>query len=138
MIRNAFLVIAMLVATLAVAEDKKPTTEPIVQVTLTNDDKVEETGKGATKPTEVSSEKELEKAIKDEATRKKIAKELDLKEQVLLIFTWQGSGGDKLDYSVAESFPEQVKFTYKMGNTDDIRSHVKLYVLRKNVKWSVK
>jgi hypothetical protein len=121
----------------APADDKKPT--PAI-TDLANDkaDKIETKDGVATKPTAVTSEKELEKAIPDEATRKRIAKLVDFKEQTLLVFAWQGSGGDKLSCTVAESYPEQITFTVKPGVTDDLRSHVKLFAVRNNVKWSAK
>ena len=34
-------------------------------------------------------------------------------------------------------FPEQVSFHLKPGRTRDLRRHVKVYVLRSNVKWKV-
>lgn len=63
---------------------------------------------------------------------------MDFKEQTLLVFAWQGSGTDKLEYVILESFPEQIKFSYKAGGEDDLRKYVKLFVLRNGVKWSVK
>jgi hypothetical protein len=38
---------------------------------------------------------------------------------------------------VKESFPEQIVFSYKRGRTKDLRSHLKVYVLRSDVKWAV-
>jgi len=126
-----------LAVTLTPAEEKK--VSPAI-TDLANDkaDKVETEKGKATEPITVASEKELEKAIPDEATRKRIAKLVDFKEQKLLVFAWQGSGQDKLTYSVAESYPEQLMFSYTVGKTDDLRKHVKLYVVRNNVRLSVK
>lgn len=91
----------------------------------------------ASAPLAVSSEKEAaEHFAKDELA--KLAKEVDFTKQVVLVFAWRGSGGDKLDYAVAESSPEQVFFTLTRGRTRDLREHVRIYVLRSNVKWSVK
>jgi hypothetical protein len=67
-----------------------------------------------------------------------ISKNVDFKKQIVLVFAWQGSGGDKLSYVILESFPEQIPFSLKPGATDDIRSHSRVFVLRSNVKWSVK
>jgi hypothetical protein len=67
-----------------------------------------------------------------------VKKKVDFKHQVLLVFAWSGSGQDKLTVIVAESYPEQVSFSYERGRTKDICSHLKLYVLRSNVRWSVK
>jgi hypothetical protein len=67
----------------------------------------------------------------------KLAKQVDFAEQIVLVFAWRGSGQDRLEHAVAESFPEQVFFTYKAGRTRDLRAHVHVYALRSNVKWSV-
>jgi hypothetical protein len=67
-----------------------------------------------------------------------IGKSVDFEKQIMLVFAWQGSGGDKLNYSILESFPEQVPFSLKMGMTDDLRSHTRVFALRSNVRWSVK
>lgn len=128
---------AVVLIAVAPAEDKKAK-EAIVEIPNDKADKIETKGGKATAPTAVTTEKELEKAIPDEDTRKRVAKLVDFKEQVLLVFAWEGSGGDKLEYVVLESFPEQIRFTLKPGATDDLRKHVKLFALRSNVKWSVK
>ena len=125
----------------APADDKKEekkVKEAIVEIAVDKADKIETKGGKATAPTAVTSDKELEKAIPDEDTRKRIAKLVDFKEQVLLVFAWEGSGQDKIEYVVLESFPEQIRFSYKPGATDDLRRHVKLFALRNNVKWSAK
>ncbi len=61
---------------------------------------------------------------------------VDFEKQTVLLFAWRGSGQDKLNYVVAESFPEQITFSIQPGRTRDLRSHVKVFALRKNVKWS--
>ena len=68
----------------------------------------------------------------------KLKKQVDFKHQIVLVFAWKGSGQDRLNYSVAESFPEQIFFKHKRGRTRDLRSHVKIFVLRSNVKWRVR
>ena len=125
------------VATLTPADEKKAS-PAITDIANVKGDKIETEKGKATEPTTVSSEKELEKAIPDEATRKRVAKLVDFKEQKLLVFAWQGSGQDKLTYVVAESYPEQLMFTYTVGKTFDLHSHVKLYVVRNNIRVSVK
>jgi hypothetical protein len=67
-----------------------------------------------------------------------LQKKADFKQQMLLIFAWQGSGQDKISYTIAESYPEQIFFNYEMGRTRDLRQHQQLYLLRTNVTWSVK
>ncbi len=67
-----------------------------------------------------------------------LSKQVDFDKQLVLVFAWRGSGQDRLDYVVMESFPEQVRFTYKPGRTRDLRPHVYVFALRSNVKWSVR
>ena len=67
-----------------------------------------------------------------------IATKVDFKKQIVLVFAWRGSGGDKLEYQILESFPEQIPFSLRPGVTDDLRSHSRVFALRSNVKWSVK
>lgn len=69
---------------------------------------------------------------------KRLTRSVDFKQQVVLVFAWRGSGKDKISYDVAESFPEQVQFTYTRGRTRDLRPHLRIFVLRSNVKWKVK
>jgi len=68
----------------------------------------------------------------------KLNQQVDFAQQFVLLFGWRGSGQDRLESVVAESYPEQVSFTYKPGRTRDLREHVRVYALRSNVKWSVK
>ena len=63
---------------------------------------------------------------------------VDFAQQRLLIFAWRGSGQDRLTSSVAESYPEQVLFRYRRGRTRDLRAPLHLYLLRSNVRWSVR
>jgi hypothetical protein len=89
------------------------------------------------KPIVLSSAKDAAKHFSEKELAK-LAKKVDFKKQIVLVFAWRGSGQDSLKHVVMESFPEQVRFTLKRGRTRDLRPHVKLYVLRADVKWSVK
>src|SRR5262245_38617930 len=66
-----------------------------------------------------------------------IARKVDFKKQIVLVFAWQGSGGDRLEYQILESFPEQIPFSLRPGVTDDLRSHSRVFALRSNVRWGV-
>ncbi len=66
-----------------------------------------------------------------------ISKAVDFGKQNVLVFAWKGSGQDRLRYEVKESFPEQIEFFYEQGLTKDLRRHVKVFVLRSNVRWTV-
>ena len=65
-----------------------------------------------------------------------ISKTVDFEKQIVLLFAWKGSGQDRFQYVVKESFPEQIMFSCQPGLTRDLRPHVKVYVLRSNVKWA--
>jgi acetyl esterase/lipase len=88
-------------------------------------------------PLVLRSQKEAAEHFGDEPLAA-LAKQVDFERQIVLLFAWQGSGQDRLEFAVAESAPEQVVFSYKAGRTRDLREHVKLFALRKNVAWSVK
>ena len=68
----------------------------------------------------------------------KLRKQVDFAKQFVLLFAWRGSGQDRLDAAVAESYPEQIFFSYAPGSTRDLQEHVRVFALRSNVKWSVK
>ena len=62
---------------------------------------------------------------------------VDFAKQEILLFAWRGSGQDRLENVVLESFPEEIRFTYQRGRTRDLRQHFRLYIVRSNVKCSV-
>ncbi len=62
---------------------------------------------------------------------------VDFDRQFVLLFAWSGSGQDRLTHVVAESYPEQIRFTYTPGRTRDLRQHVKVFALRNNVQWTL-
>jgi hypothetical protein len=68
----------------------------------------------------------------------RLNKQVDFEKQFVLLFAWKGSGQDRLDVAVAESYPEQIMFKFKPGRTRDLREHIHVYALRSNVKWSVR
>jgi len=92
---------------------------------------------GAKKPLAVKSEEDAAKHF-DAENLAALKKDVDFSKQVVLLFAWRGSGQDRIEYVVLESFPEQVRFSYHPGRTRDLRPHVKVFILRANVKWSVK
>ncbi|HIM31025.1 MAG TPA: hypothetical protein EYG57_15940 [Planctomycetes bacterium] len=85
-------------------------------------------------PIVVRSARELAKHISEEQLAK-FQDKLDWQKQQVLIFAWRGSGQDRLEFDVLESFPEQIVFRYLPGRTRDLRPHLHLFVLRSNVKW---
>jgi hypothetical protein len=91
----------------------------------------------ATKPLELKTAAEAAKVFSKEELAK-LTKEVDFDRQVVLVFAWRGSGQDRLTFAVAESFPEQVFYTYQRGRTRDLRPHVAVHALRKNVTWKAR
>jgi hypothetical protein len=91
----------------------------------------------ATKPLLLKTEKDAAAYFTADELAK-LTRQVDFNSQIVLLFAWQGSGQDKLDYSVAESYPEQIRFTHTPGRTKDLRQQVHIYALRANVVWSAK
>ena len=86
-----------------------------------------------TKPVVVKSLKNGAKYFGKEALAK-ISKAVDFEKERVLVFAWKGSGQDRFQYVVKEFFPEQIMFSCKRGRTKDLKSHLKVYVLRSDVK----
>jgi hypothetical protein len=111
---------------------------PCVEVAVDKADKLDIKPGKFTAPSEITTADELAKFVEDEPTRTRLGKLVDFKTQKLVIFSWQGSGQDSVDVRVMESFPEQLVFTLKPGGTRDLRTHLKIYAVRNDVKYSVK
>lgn len=94
-------------------------------------------GSAWNKPIVIKSAKDAAKHF-DKDALDVIAKKVDFEEQVVLVFAWKGSGQDKLNYEILESFPEQVPFSRRPGLTRDLRPHSRVFALRSNVRWSIK
>ena len=92
---------------------------------------------GRGKPVTLRSAEDAAKHFSEDELAK-LVKRVDFEQQIVLVFAWRGSGQDRLEHAVAESYPEQIFFTLKPGRTRDLRRHVKVFALRANVKWSVK
>ncbi len=95
--------------------------------------KVELIKGGATKPLAVSDADELAKAIPDSDA---IKKQVDFGRDKLLIFSWGGSGGDKLTSKISDD-GKLVTFTYTPGLTRDLRRHVRLFAIPKAAEFKV-
>jgi hypothetical protein len=138
MLRLLLVTVALtLLASVALADEKKMT-DTIREIAVDKADKIESKPGAAKKPTKITTAEELEKQIPDEATRKRLAKEVDFTTHTLLVFAWKGSGKDKIEYSILQSDPPQIEFTFTQGLTDDYRSHVKLFAVKNGLKWAVK
>jgi hypothetical protein len=89
------------------------------------------------KPLVIRSEKDAAQHLAGEDLAR-LNKQVDFEKQFVLVFAWKGSGQDRLDVAVAESYPEQIMFKYTLGRTRDLRPHIYVYALRSNVTWNVR
>lgn len=130
------LMIPALLATASFAADPDPKIPPVKRITGVKPEAGIFKSSSRKKPVVIKSAEEAAKHFgKDEA--EKLAKLVDFKQQIVVVFAWRGSGQDKMTTLIAESFPEQVTFKYKPGRTRDLRPHVYIFALRSNVKWKV-
>jgi hypothetical protein len=85
---------------------------------------------GATKPTKVTTKEELAKIVSGKEGVEEITKQVDLKKEYLVVFSWGGSGGDRLSFTTSETKAgPKVTFTLKRGLTRDFRMHFKVFAL---------
>lgn len=89
------------------------------------------------KPLVFKSSRDGEKYFGKEALAT-ISKAVDFDKQIVVVFAWRGSGQDDFTFAKSESHPGQIEFTYRPGRTRDLRPHVKIFVLKSGLKWSVK
>ncbi len=91
------------------------------------------------KPIELASAEDAKKYFTGDALDA-LNKVVNWDKQIVLIFAWKGSGQDKLTTEVEEA-PDKsltVNFIYKPGMTRDLRPHLHVFALRKDVTWKVK
>ncbi|MCH8923496.1 MAG: hypothetical protein IIA67_10170 [Planctomycetes bacterium] len=131
---TAFLIVLVAFAAAAAKDDK--TQPPIKQLGGVSPARSVFKATTRGKPIVIKSEKDAAKHFAGDDLAK-LKKQVDFKKQIVLVFAWRGSGQDRLTFNVAKSFPEQIFFRLKPGRTRDLRSHLKVYVLRSNVKWKV-
>jgi hypothetical protein len=137
MIRSLAVAIALAGIGIALAEDK-PKPGPVVAIPLEATDKVSVKSGDWDKPHPIAADDDLKKFITDAPTRKKILESVDFNTHVLLLFAWQGSGGDRVAAKIVEEAPKEVRFTMKAGATDDIRQNVQLFAVAKETRWTAK
>src|SRR5262249_8305450 len=94
------------------------------------------------KPTVIRSAEELAEAFPEKELRERLTREVDFGKQQLLLFAGSGSGQDQFpaqvgycpkDYS--RTIVDRVRFRYQRGATDDVRHHVRLFVMPKQAPW---
>jgi len=122
-----------LMSALAADEPKKGAREIEVK-----DLKVEQPRGEVKKPARITKKEELEKAVSGKEVQEKIAKQVDFAREHLLLFAWQGSGGDKLSVKTEDEKGKVVAvFSYSPGVTDDVKAHVHLFAIPKDATWRV-
>jgi len=127
---------ATLAVVLSIASGMVSAQEPIVAIKVMPEEGVFKNS-AWDKPLVIKSSEDAVKHFRKDAIET-LGKEVDFKKQFLLVFAWRGSGGDKLSYAVAESWPEQIFFSLEPGLTRDLRGHTHVFALRSNVSWSAK
>ncbi len=90
-----------------------------------------------TEPTTITSKKELEKAVTDETAQGVLAKAVDFDKEKIVLFTWAGSGQDKVNHMVSDAKPVEITFTYAPGRTRDLRQHSKAFAVPKDAKVTI-
>ncbi len=81
---------------------------------------------------------QLAEGIPDKEWQAKIAKQVNFEVDRLLFFSWAGSSGDKLTYTVEEGkVAPAVVFHYKFGETKDTVRHAHLFALPRDVGFKV-
>ena len=116
--------------TSTIAEEMLPPIQDITDITL--NEQIWKVAKRGV-PQTLHSKSEAAKYFA-EPQLKLLLKKVDFQKQTLLVFAWRGSGQDKMTYTIAESFPEQITFKILPGRTRDLRPHLNIYAIRKNVK----
>ena len=85
-------------------------------------------------PVKIASKEDLAKALEDKDAQGALAKEIDFDKEFALVFTWSGSGGDRL---VANVEKDTVMFSIRRGRTKDLRGHARVYALAEGTKWEM-
>jgi hypothetical protein len=126
-------VCGILLTTTVRSEDKPAEKEAVVKELDAKGVKPNERGTVA-KPTVIASAEDLAKTIKEEEVAARLKKDVDFTKSQLLLFSWGGSGQDKLAFAVKE---KKVIFTYTAGLTRDLRFHTHLYAIPKDYTFEV-
>lgn len=120
------LIVALLSIGIVVAADDKPVRELTVKPKAV-DRELKLSG------VEIVDAEGLKKLIKDEDLLKGISDGVDFKKEKAVVFAWSGSGGDRLFFKLAAD-EKSVKFEKLQGATDDLRYHLKVFVVKNGVK----
>lgn len=91
---------------------------------------------GEPAPVKIASAEELAKNVPDKEAQAALKKEVDFSKEYLLVFTWAGSGGDRLDHKVEKTKGgAEVVFNRIHGDTNDLRRHQQVYAVPKKLTY---
>ncbi|MFQ3593539.1 MAG: hypothetical protein SNJ82_10205 [Gemmataceae bacterium] len=125
-------VVCLSLMTLGAAEPEPATTKPR-EIALSGSWSAPEDAKFS--PIVIRTKAQLEKAIDNKAVRAEILKAVNWDQDYLVIFAWSGSGGDQVRFEVTKSDKgSEVVFRRRLGLTDDLREHRKVFALPKMMK----
>jgi hypothetical protein len=92
----------------------------------------------ATKPQAITDTDALARTFPDAAVQARIKEQVDFSRQLLLVFRWAGSGQDRIEPRQEKKGDKvTVVFDYTPGLTRDLRQHLQLFAVRKNVDYRV-
>jgi hypothetical protein len=99
---------------------------------------IEKVVKKVPEPVVITSKEKLAEVFTVKRTQEAIQKEVNFKKHQLLVFRWRGSGQDKLASKALTNDPKyQVAFQYTQGLSEDLQSHLHVFVLPKDAKWKM-
>lgn len=133
--RACAVLIAAFVGLPALAADEKD--KPVVTEIATKDLKVAPAKGGKPKePVTVTSAEELAKNPVVGGAAEELKKSVNFDKQKLLVFAWAGSGQDVVTASIgADSDKKPIVYVeYLPGRTRDLRQHVRLFAVPKDLK----
>jgi len=84
-------------------------------------------------PIEVNSDRDFATYFSEQ--QRSMIGPIDFDQEYLLVFSWGGSGRDRLEYIGSGRENRQVTFLKKTGVTKDLRTHTKLYRMDADVDW---
>lgn len=128
---------AVLVSSAALADDKdKGKDKPTVRAIPTKDLKVTaQRGGKVSEPASVTSEEELAKSPVVGPAADDLKKLIDFQKEKLLVFSWSGSGEDVVTLSIGAEGKDSIVYgEYIRGRTKDLRTHVRLFAVPKDLK----
>ena len=64
----------------------------------------------------------------------KWAKKINFDKQMIFVWSWRGSGQDRMEPYISQANPKKVLFYNEQGSTKDFSEHLYVYAVRKDIK----